>query len=66
MKLTKQRLKEIISGIEKMFNAKITYMIKLTNKSIQECCVELYDGKEQDEIILIKGQIDNVASFVNL
>ena len=54
------------NAVNEMFNAKITYMIKLTNKSIQECCVELYDGKEQDEIILIKGQIDNVASFVNL
>ena len=54
------------NAVNEMFNAKITYMIKLTNKSIQKCCVELYDGKEQDEIILIKGQIDNVASFVNL
>jgi hypothetical protein len=54
------------NAVNEMFNAKITYMIKLTNKSIQECCVKLYDGKEQDEIILIKGQIDNVVSFVNL
>ena len=45
---------------------KITYMIKLTNKSIQECCVKLYVGKEQDELILIKGQIDNVVSFHTL
>ena len=54
------------NAVNEMFNAKITYLIKLTNKSIQECCVKLYDGKEQDEIILIKGQIDNVVSFVNL
>ena len=54
------------NAVNEMFNAKITYLIKLTNKSIQECCIKLYDGKEQDEIILIKGQIDNVVSFVNL
>ena len=54
------------NAVNEMFNAKITYMIKLTNKSIQECCAKLYDGKEQDEKILIKGQIDNVVSFVNL
>ena len=54
------------NAVNEMFNAKITYMIKLTNKSIQECCVKLYVGKEQDEIILIKGQIDNVVSFLNL
>jgi hypothetical protein len=54
------------NAVNEMFNAKITYMIKLTNKSIQESCLKLYDGKEQDEIILIKGQIDNVVSFVNL
>ena len=53
------------NAVNEMFNAKITYLIKLTNKSIQECCIKLYDGKEQDEIILIKGQIDNVVSFVN-
>ena len=44
------------NAVNEMFNAKITYLIKLTNKSIQECCVKLYDGKEQDEIILIKKQ----------
>jgi hypothetical protein len=49
-----------------MFNAKITYLIKLTNKSIQEYCAKLYSGKEQNEIILIKEQIDNVVSFLNL
>jgi len=54
------------NAVNEMFNAKITYLIKLTNKSIQECCFKLYDGKEQDEIILIKGQIDNVVSFINL
>ena len=54
------------NAVNEMFNAKITYLIKLTNKSIQECCVKLYDGKDQDEIILIKGQIDNVVSFTNL
>ena len=54
------------NAVNEMFNAKITYLIKLTNKSIQECCAKLYDGKEQDEIILIKGQIDNVVSFTNL
>ena len=54
------------NAVNEMFNAKITYLIKLTNKSIQECCVKLYDGKEQDEIILIKGQIDNVVNFTNL
>jgi regulator of PEP synthase PpsR (kinase-PPPase family) len=54
------------NAVNEMFNAKITYLIKLTNKSIQECCAKLYDGKEQDEIILIKGQIDNIASFVNI
>jgi len=54
------------NAVNEMFNAKITYLIKLTNKSIQECCVKLYDGKEQDEIILIKEQIDNVVSFLNL
>ena len=54
------------NAVNEMFNAKITYMIKLTNKSIQECCVKLYVGKEQDEIILIKGQIDNVVSSLNL
>ena len=53
------------NAVNEMFNAKITYMIKLTNKSIQECCVKLYVGKEQDEIILIKGQINNVVSFLN-
>jgi len=26
----------------------------------------LYDGKEKDEIILIKKQIDNVVSYLNL
>jgi hypothetical protein len=54
------------NAVNEMFNAKITYMIKLTNKSIQECCVKLYVGKEQDEIILIKVQICNVVSFLNL
>jgi hypothetical protein len=54
------------NAVNEMFNAKITYMIKLTNNSIQECCVKLYDGKEKDEIILIKDQINNIASFVNL
>ena len=54
------------NAVNEMFNANITYMIKLTNKSIQECCVKLYVGKEQDEIILIKGQIDNVVSSLNL
>jgi hypothetical protein len=54
------------NAVNEMFNAKITYMIKLTNKSIQESCLKLYDGKVQEEIILIKGQIDNVVSFVNL
>ena len=54
------------NAVNEMFNAKITYMIKLTNKSIQESCLKLYDGKVQEEIILIKGQIDNIASFVNL
>jgi hypothetical protein len=54
------------NAVNEMFNAKITYMIKLTNKSIQESCLKLYDRKVQEEIILIKGQIDNVVSFVNL
>jgi hypothetical protein len=54
------------NAVNEMFNAKITYMIKLTNKSIQESCLKLYDGKVKEEIILIKGQIDNVVSFVNL
>jgi len=54
------------NAVNEMFNAKITYMIKLTNKSIQECCVKLYDGKEHYEVIFLKEQIDNVASFVNL
>jgi hypothetical protein len=54
------------NAVNEMFNAKITYMIKLTNKSIQESCLKLYDGKVQEEIILIKGQIDNVVSFTNL
>jgi hypothetical protein len=54
------------NAVNEMFNAKITYMIKLTNKSIQESCLKLYDGKVQEEIILIKGQIDNVVSFVNI
>jgi hypothetical protein len=48
------------------FKAKITYIIKLTNKSIQECCVKLKYGKEQDERILINGQIDNAVNFLNL
>jgi len=51
---------------EEIFNAKITYIIKLTNKSIQECCVKLKYGKEQDERILINGQIENVTNFLNL
>ena len=54
------------NAVNEMFNGKITYLIKLTNKSIQEYCVKLYVGKEQDEIILIKGQIDNVVSSLNL
>ena len=54
------------NAVNEMFNAKITYMIKLTNKSIQEYCVKLYSGKEQHEIIFIKGQIDNVVNFLNL
>lgn len=53
------------NAVHEMFNAKITHLIKLTNKSIQECCVKLYDGQEQDELILIKGQIDNVVSSLN-
>ena len=54
------------NAVNEMFNTKITYLIKLTNKSIQEYCAKLYGGKEQDEIILIKEQIDNVVSFLNL
>ena len=54
------------NAVNEMFNAKMTYLIKLTNKSIQEYCAKLYDGKEQDEIILIKKQIDNVVSYLNL
>ena len=54
------------NAVNEMFNAKITYLIKLTNKSIQEYCVKLYSGKEQHEIIFIKGQIDNVVNFLNL
>ncbi len=54
------------NAVNEMFNAKMTYLIKLTNKSIQEYCAKLYGGKEQDEIILIKEQIDNVVSFLNL
>ena len=54
------------NAVNEMFNAKMTYLIKLTNKSIQEYCAKLYGEKEQDEIILIKEQIDNVVSFLNL
>ena len=54
------------NAVNEMFNAKMTYLIKLTNKSIQEYCAKLYDGKEHDEIILIKKQIDNVVSYINL
>jgi len=54
------------NAVNEMFNAKMTYLIKLTNKSIQEYCAKLYDGKEKDEIILIKKQIDNVVSYLNL
>ena len=54
------------NAVNEMFNAKITYLIKLTNKSIQEYCVKLYSGKEQHEIIFIKGQIYNVVNFLNL
>ena len=53
------------NAVNEMFNAKMTYLIKLTNKSIQEYFAKLYDGKEQNEIILIKKQIDNVDSYLN-
>jgi 6-pyruvoyl-tetrahydropterin synthase len=49
-----------------IFTAKITYVIKLTNESIQKCCRKLKYGKEQDERILINGQIENVVNFLNL
>ncbi len=48
------------------FTAKITYIIKLTNKSIQECCRKLKYGKDQDERTLINGQIENVVNFLRL
>jgi len=54
------------TAVHEMFNSKITYLIKLTNQSIQECCRKLKFGKEQDERTLINGQIENVVNFLKL
>jgi hypothetical protein len=44
-----------------IFNSKITYVIKLTKKSIDECCKKLKDGREQNERVRIGGMLSNVA-----
>ena len=44
-----------------IFNSKITYVIKFTKKSIDECCVKLKYGKDQDEIIKINGMLENIT-----
>ena len=44
-----------------IFNSKITYVIKLTKKSIDECCVKLKYGKDQDEITKINGMLENIT-----
>ena len=44
-----------------IFNSKITYIIKLTKKSIDECCVKLKYGKDQNEIIKINGMLKNIT-----
>ena len=52
------------SAAHDIFNSKITYIIKLTKKSIEECCVTLKYGKEQDERTKINGMLDNVTWFL--
>jgi hypothetical protein len=42
---------------DETFNANLTYLIKSTNKLIQEGCIKLKYGKEHDERILINGQM---------
>ena len=54
------------SAAHDIFNSKITYIIKLTKKSIEECCVKLKYGKEQDERIKINGMLDNVTWFLKV
>ena len=52
------------SAAHDIFNSRITYIIKLTKKSIEECCVTLKYGKEQDERTKINGMLDNVTWFL--
>lgn len=44
-----------------IFNSHITYIIRLTRKSIDECCTQLKDGREQEELIKINGMLDNIT-----
>lgn len=44
-----------------IFNSHITYIIRLTRKSIDECCTQLKDGREQEELIKINGMLNNLT-----
>ena len=44
-----------------IFNSHINYIIKLTRKSIDECCTQLKDGREQEELIKINDMLDNIT-----
>jgi hypothetical protein len=52
--------------VHEIFNEKITHLIKLTVKSIEECCVKLKYGKEQDERTKINGMLDNITWFLKV
>ena len=43
-----------------IFNSKITYVIKLTKDSIDDCCTKLKDGREENELMKIKNLLDNI------
>ena len=49
-----------------IFNSNITYIIKLMKKTIEECCVKLKYGKEQEERTKINGMLDNVTWFLKV
>ena len=43
-----------------IFNSKITYVIKLTKGSIDDCCTKLKGGREENELMKIKNLLDNI------
>jgi len=54
------------SSSDKFFHEELTYLIRTTIKSINECCTQLLDGKSDNDKILIHGKIENVLWFLKI